>query len=89
MELRLQVKADSLTKTPIHWKLPEQVGQLLVTARTTAVTATPSAHLAGPARCSASDSSERSASREIPKEAMNRTFVLLGADDAIKACSLP
>lgn len=79
-----QVKADTMTKTPIKWKLPDQLGNYWLTARTTAVTAAPPT--TWPTRPVLSQRFVRTVTKpEVPKAALDRTFVLLAADDAIKA----
>jgi hypothetical protein len=65
------LKADTLTKTPITWKLPEHEGSYWLTARTTGI----------PGRAVLSQRFVRAVRPpEVPATLRERRFVVLGAD---------
>jgi len=66
-----ELEADSLRKTPVTWKLPEEEGAYWLTARTTGIAGRPVL----------SQRFVRAVRRpEVPPIAKRRTFVLLGGD---------
>jgi hypothetical protein len=66
-----ELEADSLRKTPVRWKLPEEEGTYWLTARTTGIAGRPvlSQRFVRAVR-----------PPEVPPIAQRRTFVLLGPD---------
>ena len=74
--LDFALKADSIDKTPITWKLPEDEGNYWLTARTTGVTGRPvlSQRFVRAVKPSV-----------VPDAAKQRTFVILGSGDAARA----
>ena len=77
------VKADSLTSTPVRWKVPEKAGSYYLTARTTATTSPPQNPPAlWPTRAVLSQRFVRSVPKpEASEAAKKKTVVLLGADE--------
>ena len=70
------LKADTLTRTPIAWKLPEREGSYWLTARTTGM----------PGRAVLSQRFVRAVRRpEVPAILRERRFVVLGRDAAADA----
>jgi hypothetical protein len=70
------LKADTLTKTPITWKLPEREGSYWLTARTTGI----------PGRPVLSQRFVRAVRPpEVPATLRERRFVVLGGDAAAEA----
>jgi hypothetical protein len=70
------LKADTLTKTPITWKLPEREGSYWLTARTTGL----------PGRAVLSQRFIRAVRPpQVPAALRGRRFVVLGSDPAVEA----
>ena len=70
------LKADTLTKTPIAWRLPEKEGSYWLTARTTGI----------PGRAVLSQRFVRAVQPpEVPATLRDRHFVVLGSDAAADA----
>ena len=71
-----KTKADTLTKTPVTWKLPDEEGNYWLTARTTGI----------PGRPVLSQRFVRAIEApEIPDSAKKRSFVILGSDPSAEA----
>jgi len=75
-----EMKADTVTKTPVTWQLPEEPGSYWLTARTTGVACRPVL----------SQRFVRVIPRaELPERATQKRFVILGSDARVRECLAP